>query len=103
MQVEISENTYHKVLLNLGSKIEIDQCVFIKDDVIILIYVDDCVIISKDDKKITDTMVELRKKYAIADEGDMEKYLGIQLEHIGNSIRMSQPLLVERIIDAFQV
>lgn len=79
---------------------ETDQCVFIKDDVIILIYVDDCVIISKDEKKIEDTITCLRKRYAITDEENMEEYLGIKLEHTGDSIRMSQPLLIERIIDA---
>ena len=66
---------------------------------IILIYVDDCVIISKDDKKIADTLVELRKKYTITDDGNMEEYVGIQLKYTGNSIRISQPLLIERIID----
>ena len=30
----------------------------------------------------------------------MEEYLGIQLEHTGDSICMSQPVLIERIIDA---
>ena len=66
---------------------------------IILIHVDDCVIISKDDKKISETMVELRKNYTITDEGNMEEYLGIQLKHTGNSISVSRPLFIERIID----
>ena len=42
----------------------------------------------------------LKRKYAITDEGNMEEYLGIKLEHSGNEIRMSQPLLIERIIDS---
>ena len=79
---------------------EIDQCVFVKDDVIILIYVDDCIIMSKDKDKIIRTMESLKERYAITDEGEMEEYLGIKLEHTDNSIRMSQPLLIERIIDA---
>ena len=79
---------------------ETDQCVFIKDDVIILIYVDDCIIMSADKDKIAQTMESLKKRYAITDEGKMEEYLGIKLEHTDDSIRMSQPLLIERIIDA---
>ena len=77
-----------------------DQCVFFKDDVIILIYVDDCCIISEDEKKITETLNQLRKRYTITDEGAMDEYLGIKLEHTGNQIRMSQPLLINRIIKA---
>ena len=57
-------------------------------------------IIAKDDKKISDTIIELRKKYTITDEGNMVEYLDIQLEYTGNSIRISQPLVTERIIDA---
>ena len=71
-----------------------------KDNVIILIYVDDCVILSKDEDKITQTMELLKRKYAITDEGNMEEYIGIKLEHSGNEIRISQPLLIERIIDS---
>ena len=33
-----------------------DQCAFMKDNVIILVYVDDCVRLSKDEDKITQTM-----------------------------------------------
>ena len=35
---------------------ETDQCVLIKDDVIILIYVDDCIILSKNKQSITETL-----------------------------------------------
>ena len=55
---------------------------------------------SKNKQKIEDTMKSLRKRYVFTDEGNMEEYLGIQLEHSGDSIRMSQPLLIEFIIDA---
>ena len=30
----------------------------------------------------------------------MDEYLGIKLEHSGNQIRMTQPLLIDRIIEA---
>lgn len=35
----------------------------------------------------------------MTDEGEMEDYLGIQLERTNNTIRMSQPLLINRIIE----
>ena len=79
---------------------ETDQCVFMKENMIILIYVDDCIIMSKDKDKIIRTMESLKERYAIIYEGKMEEYLCIKLEHADDSIRMSQPLLIERIIDA---
>ena len=72
---------------------------FVKDDVIILMCVDDCVILSKDKMKIEATMKFLDKRYAITDEGNMKKYLEIKLEHSGDIIRMSHPLSIEIIID----
>ena len=58
----------------------------IKGDVIISIYVDDFVIISKNDKRIAETMNGLRKRYTINDERKTEEYLGIPLEHTSDSI-----------------
>ena len=79
---------------------ETDQCVYVKGKTIILIYVDDCVILSKKDKDIIDVINQLRSKCTITNDGRMEEYLGIKLEHSHNMIRMSQPLLINRIIDA---
>ena len=45
-------------------------------------------------------MGSLKERYDITDEGKMEKYLDIKLEHIDDSMRMRQPLLIERISDA---
>ena len=88
-------------LVEMGfTQCQTDQCVFLKENVIILIYVDDCCVISKDEKAIEDTLNQLRKRYTITDEGEMEEYLGIKLEHTGDQIRMSQPLLINRIIEA---
>ena len=42
---------------------------FIRDGVIILVYVDDCIIISNDQKKIDTILALLRKRYTIIDEG----------------------------------
>ena len=77
-----------------------DQCVFIKDDVIILIYLDDCIILFKNKQSIIKILELSRKNYTITYEGEMEEYLGIQLERTDDTIRMSSPLLINRIIKA---
>ena len=50
------------------------------------IYVDDCVILLNDKKKIEETMKSLVNIYAITDESTMEQYIGIKLEHPEDTI-----------------
>ena len=52
--------------------IDNDQCDFFHDDVIILIYVHDCVILSKNKQKITRMMEDLKNRSTIIDEGNIE-------------------------------
>ena len=76
-------------LRELGLELtETDQCVFIKEDVILIIYVNDCVILSKDKMKIFRTMESLKTRYSITDEGNREEYLRIKLEHNKDTLMM---------------
>ena len=38
--------------------------------------------------------------FELTEEGDIESFLGVKIERIGCSIKISQPLLIERIIKA---
>ena len=59
-----------------------DPCVFIGDDIIVLVYVDDCLIFSKYKDKIKQLIEKLRnkEKLVLIDEGDVNKYLGVEIE-----------------------
>ena len=57
-------------------------------------------ILSEDKQKTVDNMKFLEKVYTITDVKDMEECVGVIFDHYGDSIRISQPLLIERIIDA---
>ena len=75
-------------LIELGvHQTQTDQCVFIKDDVIILIYLDDCIILFKNKQSIIKILELSRKNYTITYEGEMEEYLGIQLERTDDTIK----------------
>ena len=78
-----------------------DPCIFIRNSNIIILYVDDCVIISKTEQEAEHIFSELEnRKYKLTDEGSMEEYLGIQIDHnTDGSFRMSQPFLIQRIIE----
>ena len=79
-----------------------DPCIFIKGTDMICLYVDDCIILSKSKTDADAIFKELEKrKYVLTDEGSMEEYLGIMISHNDDgSYRMSQPLLIDRIIES---
>ena len=73
---------------------------FKKENVIILIYVDDCIILSRTKEDLDKTLQDIKKDFNITDEGNIETYLGIQIDHEPGFMRMSQPNLINRIIEA---
>jgi hypothetical protein len=73
----------------------IDPCLYFKKRMIIIKYVDDCIIISNSLKDIN-TFVKAMKDgpegYVLTDEGDVNKFLGIETKEITrNKIELSQP------------
>ena len=77
-----------------------DQCVWMKDGVVIVVYVDDCLIFANEDNSVIELIAELKRKFDITDEGDMvEEYLGVKIDHNKyGSFRMYQPHLMDRIL-----
>lgn len=45
-------------------------------DIIILVYIDDCIIVSKSIYGLKETLKIIEQRYAIIDTGEMNKYLG---------------------------
>ena len=84
---------------------EIDQCLFIRKDCILVTYVDDCLCFSRD-KKVLDNVVDLLSKdFVVTDEGEVAKYLGVDVKRSADSssIELRQPYLIERILEVLKV
>ena len=78
---------------------EVDQCVFMRDDFILLMYVDDVIAISKDLKIMDELVANLKKSYDLEDEGSLTKYLGVDMhKHQDGKLELRQPFLIERIL-----
>jgi hypothetical protein len=81
-----------------------DPCVFIRKDMIILIYVDDCVLVSKSSdviKSFIDSLTNGPEQFVFTDEGSMDKYLGVNIQKLDNNeFVLRQPFLISRILDA---
>lgn len=78
-----------------------DPCLYIKKDIICVVYVDDTLFYSKTNEKIDETISQLKKlNFDLTDEGDVDAFLGVKVEqNEDNSIKMSQPDLISRVIE----
>jgi hypothetical protein len=81
----------------------IDPCLYFKKGMIIITYLDDCIIVSNSMKDIN-TSVESMKDgpegYVLTDEGDIHKFLGIEIKEITkNKFELSQPFVIKQIVN----
>jgi hypothetical protein len=81
---------------------EINQCLYMKKDMIILTYVNDCIIIGTSMKSIDafiQSMQHGKENFILTDEGDVNKFLGIEIvQHDLNPFELVQPFLIDRIL-----
>ena len=82
-----------------------DPCIFISKDMIILVYVDDCIIISQEDftiQKCFDSMKDTPEGFEFMEEGTTNALLGVEISPFtdGKEFPLSQPFLIDLIIQA---
>jgi hypothetical protein len=69
---------------------------------IVITYVDDCIIVSNSMKGINifvKSMKDGSKGYVLTDEGDIHNFFGIEIKEITkNKFELSQPFLIEQIV-----
>ncbi len=81
----------------------INPCLYFKKGMIIITYIDVCIIVSNSMKNIN-TFVRFMKDgpkgYVLTDEGDINKFLGIEIKEITkNKFKLSQPFLIKQIVN----
>ena len=83
-----------------------DPCLFLKDQMICVVYVDDTIIAGPDGAKIEELITSLgvrkdeqRHTFVLRDEGEVGDFLGIRIEKKGNRrFKLSQPGLINKVI-----
>ncbi len=72
--------TLREHVLSLGFHQSItDPCCYLKEDLILICYVDDCLIFCKDEKKKDRLIANLSKMFNLTNEGDVAAYLGVNV------------------------
>ena len=73
-------------------KNRVEPCLFVRNNYIVIFYVDDCCIFSKDKEKIDALLINLSKAFNLTDEGVVKSYLGMNVSKEPNeTITMRQP------------
>jgi hypothetical protein len=88
-------------LLKLGfHQSATDKCLFLRDDSILVVYVDDCLIFAQHDDTINDLIKALSAAFLLQDKGDVNVFLGVQIrkDAVTKTITLTQPSLIQQIL-----
>ena len=80
---------------------QVDPCIFYRNGVLLISWVDDCLIFAKN-KDLADELIdELKSHFTLTEEEDVSAYLGVMLEidKEKDCISMKQPFLIDRILE----
>ena len=71
-----------------------------KENMLLIVYVDDACLISPDESKIKLEIESLKKDYDLTDEGNLNDYLGTRFDRKKDgTVELTMPRMIERILD----
>jgi hypothetical protein len=87
-------------LLNHGFRQSVvDPCLFLCNDCIPVVYVDDCLLFSKEASVLDALIDSLKNEFILTVEGDIGAFLGIDIKHHSDGrLELVQPGLINKII-----
>jgi len=93
----------HKGLTKIGfEQSAYEECLYFRDDTILLLYVDDLIVMNKTEADIDKAFEDLQQAgFDIKCEGSLSEYLGIQIQRKSNgNIHLTQPTVIRQIINS---
>jgi hypothetical protein len=87
-------------LLQLNFKqSQVDKCLFIRQDCILAVHVDDCLLFSPLDQVLDTIINQLQTKFKMTSEKSVENYLGLEIiKTPKQQIHLRQPGLINKVI-----
>ena len=97
-------NQFMDMMKNIGfMPSKFDPCLYYRGDVILLVYIDDCIVFGPTAQAIDQLVTDLRscpQKFTVDDQGDVGDFLGIQIKRQEDgSVHLSQPHLIDSILN----
>ena len=78
-----------------------DECVFLKENMMVFLWVDDCGIIAPTMDVINQFVERLKTRgFKLSVDSDFAEYLGIHFTRKDGTITMTQPRLIKKIVEA---
>ena len=80
---------------------KIDPCIFFREGIILISWVDDCLIFSKTKDLADELISSLHNSFTLTEEDDVSAYLGVEVKFCKktDTITLTQPYLIARIIE----
>ena len=79
-----------------------DPCLYYRNSIIFLVYIDDCIVFGPNDKAIDEVVNNVclsSKNFTLDDQGEVGDFLGIQIQTMDDeTIVLTQPQLIDSII-----
>ena len=78
---------------------KIDECIFYRGKTVYLLYTDDTILALPDKEEIAQVIKDLKgSNLDVTDEGNIEDFLGINIQRKDEEIHLTRPHLIEQII-----
>ena len=89
-----------KLLEELGfERSQVDECVFYRVKTVYILYTDDSILAGPDPEEIEQLLKDLKNSnLEVTDKGNIENFLGVNIERKEGKIKLSQPHLIEQVI-----
>jgi len=78
----------------------IDPCLFLRKDIILIVYIDDCLLFTSKPKTLNKLINSLQQECMPTDEGDVGAFLGLDIRcNERGHLELMQPGLIQKIIE----
>ena len=82
----------------------IDECLFTKKGIMLILYVDDACLISPSNEQIDKEIKSLQNDYDLTDDGELSDYLGTRFtKRPDGTVELTMPRMIERILDVVEL
>ncbi|KAL7561436.1 hypothetical protein ACA910_009292 [Epithemia clementina (nom. ined.)] len=76
---------------------KIDPCLFIKPQILLVLYIDDAALLSPSAEALNNEIAQLHKSFQLTDKGELKDYLGVRfIKQQNGIIKLCQPKIIDR-------
>ncbi len=91
-------------LISLGwTQCKSDTCVYVKDENILAVYVDDLTIVSRNEKAWKEDKEKIKMAYKCKDLGEAKWLLGMAIKQSEHAIEITQTAYIEQTLEEFNM